>query len=98
MVEDGAFSPKIDLFQFFGESKYQRASKSHYWFKSYGDFVEWEDFAYWWSSSSGGYVINGAYPVYFLSLSLQQLTIYKSWANNLSHSTLLFLLATKMHF
>ena len=21
----------------------------HYWFKSYGDFAEWVDFAHWWS-------------------------------------------------
>ena len=33
----------------FGDSKSQRASKLHYWFKSYGDFAEWVDFAPWWS-------------------------------------------------
>ena len=27
----------------------RRASKLHYWFKSYGDFAEWVDFAYWWN-------------------------------------------------
>ena len=45
-----------------GDSKSQRASKVYlilvqywylilvqYWFKSYGDFSEWVDFAYWWS-------------------------------------------------
>ena len=38
------------------------ASKSHYWFKSYGDFAEWMDFAYWWGFNSGGSAINGATP------------------------------------
>ena len=47
MVEDGAFSHKIDyLTILFGDSKSQRASKSHYWFQSYGGFAEWVDFAY----------------------------------------------------
>ena len=40
----------------------RRASKLHYWFKSYGDFAEWVDFAYWWSFSGGGSAINGATP------------------------------------
>ena len=34
---------------FFRNSKYWRASKSLNWFKSYGKFAEWLDFAYWWS-------------------------------------------------
>ena len=38
MVGDGAFSHKIDYI----------ASKSHHLFKSYGNFAEWVDFAYWW--------------------------------------------------
>ena len=33
------------MLQFLGDSKSQRASKSHFWFKSYGDFAEWVDFA-----------------------------------------------------
>ena len=37
-----------------GDSKPQRASKSHYWFKSYGNFAELVDFAYWWSFSGEG--------------------------------------------
>ena len=32
------------------------------WFKNYGDFAEWVDFAYWWSFSGGGSAINGATP------------------------------------
>ena len=41
MVADGAFSHKIDYVT--------NASKSHYWFKNYGDFAERVDFAYLWS-------------------------------------------------
>ena len=29
-----------------------KASKLHYWFKSYGDFAEWVNFAYRWSCSA----------------------------------------------
>ena len=54
MVEDGAFSHKIDYVNFLGDSKSRRASKLHYWFKSYGYFAEWVDFAYWWSFSGEG--------------------------------------------
>ena len=48
MVEDGAFSHKIDYVAS------GRASKSHYWFKSYGDFAELVDFSYWWRFSGEG--------------------------------------------
>ena len=37
-----------------GDFKYQRASKLHYCFKSYGDFAELVDFAYWWSCIGKG--------------------------------------------
>ena len=50
MVADSAFSDKID---YLGESKSRRAYKSHYWFKSYGDFAELVDFAYWWPIGKG---------------------------------------------
>ena len=67
MVGDGAFSNKIDwFFNIFGDSKSRRASKLHYLFRSYGDFAEWVDFAYWWSFSGGGSAINGATPSSFL--------------------------------
>ena len=63
MVGDGAFSHKIDyIANFVGYFKSPRASKSHYWFKRYGNFAEWMDFAYWWSFSGGGPVINWATP------------------------------------
>ena len=41
MVEDGTYSHKIDYVII-------------YWFKSYGNFAECVDFAYWWSFSSEG--------------------------------------------
>ena len=44
-------------YNFQGNSKSQRASKSHYWFKSYGDFPEWVDFAYWWSCIGKGLLL-----------------------------------------
>ena len=31
------------MLQFLGDSKSQRASKLHYWFKSYGNISEWVD-------------------------------------------------------
>ena len=51
MVEDGAFSRKIDYVTIFSLSriKSQRASKLHYWFKGYGNLAELGDFAYLWS-------------------------------------------------
>ena len=39
---------------FYRDSKSWRASKSLYWFKSYGDFAEWVDFTYWWSCIGKG--------------------------------------------
>ena len=50
----------VILAMFFGDSKSQRTSKSHYWFRSYGGFAEWVEYAYWWSFSGGGSAINGA--------------------------------------
>ena len=44
MVADGAFSHKIHTeYNFLGDSKSRRASK----FKSYDDFSEWSDSAFW---------------------------------------------------
>ena len=42
------------LCHFFRDSKSWRASKSLYWFKSYGNFAEWVDFEYWWSCTRNG--------------------------------------------
>ena len=46
--------PASPLYIFLGDCVSLRASKSHNWFKIYGDFVERVDFAYWWSFSNGG--------------------------------------------
>ena len=42
------------MFHFLGDSKSRRASKSHYWFKSYSDFAELVNLAHWWSFSGKG--------------------------------------------
>ena len=49
-------------YNFWGDSKSWRASKSHYWFRSDGNFAELEDFNYWWSFIGGGSAINRATP------------------------------------
>ena len=51
MVEDGTFILKIVFVIIV--SKSERASKLHYWYKSYGDFSERVDFSNWWSFSDG---------------------------------------------
>ena len=43
MFEDGTFFWKI-----------LNPEGYWYWFKSYGDFAEWFDFAYWWSFGGEG--------------------------------------------
>ena len=52
MVEDGAFIQKLGYN--FIEVLNLKGHKSHYWFKSHGNFAEWADFAYWWSSIGKG--------------------------------------------
>ena len=52
MVEDWTFSHKIDYITIFWEIL--NPEGFWYWFKSYGDFSEWVDFAYWWSFSGEG--------------------------------------------
>ena len=55
MDEDGAFTHKIDYIATFilEVINVERASTSHYWFKSYGDFAKWVDFVK--ISSQGSY-------------------------------------------
>ena len=50
-VNNGASSYKTNYIDIFlkRNSKSQRASKLHCWFKSYANLAEWVDFAYWWS-------------------------------------------------
>ena len=57
-VADGAFSHKIYYVT--------RASKSLYWFKSYGDLSELLDFAYWWSFIGKGLRLQPAQQACFL--------------------------------
>jgi hypothetical protein len=55
-VENGDSSHQINnvgIF-FFKNLKFQRISNPLYWFKSYRDFVEWVDFANWWSCIGKG--------------------------------------------
>ena len=61
MVRDGAFSHRIDYVAIFAEIPNLAGHLNH----STGSRVtaEWVDFAYWWSFSSGGSVMNGAYHV-----------------------------------
>ena len=51
---------KQTILTFFRDSKSWRASKSLYWFKSYGIFAEWVDFAYWWSCIRKGLCLQPA--------------------------------------
>ena len=63
MIRNGTFSHKIEFF--LGVSKSQRTSNSYYWFKSYGDFAEWEDKVV--KLVGGGSVINGRSQSSFFS-------------------------------
>ena len=77
MVGDGASSHKIDYVRSFTDSKFQRASKTHYYFKSYDDFAEWVDFAYWWSCIGKGLRLQPAQQACFEPHpQLQAINIY----------------------
>ena len=67
VAADAAFSHKIYYVTIFsGDSKFQRASKLHCWFKSYGDLAEWVDFAHWWSFIGKGLRLQPAQQSCFL--------------------------------
>ena len=51
-IKNGASSHKTNYSD--RECKSWRESKLLYWFKSYGDFAECVDFAYWWSCIGKG--------------------------------------------
>ena len=72
-IADGAFSHKTML-QFLGDFKSRRASKSHFWFKSYGNFAEWVDFAHWWSFIGKGLLLQPAQQAVFPA--------YKGWTQD----------------
>ena len=44
-----------------------------YWFKSYGDFAEWVDFAYWWSFIGKGLHLQPAQPACLFLFCIQNL-------------------------
>lgn len=44
-----AFNHKVECIALAGDSKSQRKSILHDWFKSYGNFAGHVDFFYWWS-------------------------------------------------
>ena len=48
MVENGAFSHKIDFVTIFEEILNLKGHLNC--ITGYGDFAEWVDFAYWWSA------------------------------------------------
>ena len=48
------------MLQFLGSG---RASKSHGWFKSYGDFAKYVNFAYWWTFIGKGLRLQPAQQV-----------------------------------
>ena len=55
MVRDDASSHEQTMSSyFFYNSKCEKASKLHHWLKSYSDFAELVDFAYWWSCINKG--------------------------------------------
>ena len=69
IFENGAFSHKIGYVTT-QDSKYRRAANSHYWFKSYGDFAEWLDFAYWWSCIGKGLRLQAVQKACFGNIQL----------------------------
>ena len=83
-IVDGAFSHKIDVVT--DDSKSQRISKLQYWFKSYGIFAEWVDFAHWWSFIGKGLCLQPAQQACFPSISTCFLTgrsqLESSWGSD----------------
>ena len=59
----------------FLDSKSRRASKLHYWFKSYGNFDELVDFAHWWSFIGKGLLLQPAQQACFFEHRSLDLTL-----------------------
>ena len=49
MGKNGASSHKTNYIEIFSEILIPEGHQKLYWFKSYGDFSERVDFAFWWS-------------------------------------------------
>ena len=99
-VEDGGFSQKVDFSDFLEDSKSPRVFILHDWFKSYNDFSERVDFAYWLDFSGGGFAVNGATPSSSSPNMLIELSTSKNVFNNiLEQDTTAYLNASKtMHY
>ena len=82
------------FWHFFRDSKSWRASKLLvHWFKSYGNFAEWVDFAYWWSCIGKGLpcsLHSRLVFMYFHILFLSRVLIFKFKTSD-SHPKLLAL-------
>ena len=55
--------------------------KSHYWFKSYGNFAEWMNFAYWWSFIGKGLRLQPAQQACYIPYSLYKKKTVKRPSN-----------------
>ena len=65
-----ALSHKLTMWFFFEDSKSLRSSKLHYRFKSYGNFSELVDFAYWWSCIRKGWRLQPVQQACFRNIPL----------------------------
>ena len=63
--KNGASSHKTNYIDIFPEILNLEGRQKIYWFKSYGDFAEWVDFAYWWSCIRKGLRMQPAQLAYF---------------------------------
>ena len=92
-VEYGAFNHKID---------YVKKSKLYYWFKSYGDFAEWVDFAYWWSCIGKGLRLQPAQQACFkpsqLGVATVRLRNKVGWTGQFKSLGILFRLGWSIYF
>ena len=86
MVKDGAFSHKITILKFSGDSKSWRATKLYYCFNTYRNFAEWVDFAFWLSFSGGGSAINRATPSSWVYIYLYRATQSRAFQENLQNN------------
>ena len=86
---NGTSSHKKNYIDFiFIDSKSRMASISLYWFKSYGDFAEWLDLAYWWSCAADLFSLHCTHN-YNVSLSVHY--------NMVEHSLRLCTLPTSLN-
>ena len=87
----GAFSHRIYYYAIFQEIINLEGQNL---FKSYGDFAEWVDFAYWWSFNDGGSAINEATPSSLIGIQFLRQTFCVHW--NLFFHTWMFFIAREV--